>query len=346
MRVARIQTGLGNGVVECGVCERRCRIKPGGSGICGNYVNVDGKLYHFGYGRLSAVESRPIEIKPLFHYWPNSTALTFSNWGCNFYCPWCQNYHLSFRRPSESDEVVPPERLVELARARGDEGFSASFNEPTTNFDYVADLAELAVKEGFYFMMVTNGYLTRAALKLLLDLGVDGWSIDLKGCPGMRVLRGVDHEKVLKNARLVIEEGGHVEIVYLVVTGVNDSEECIDWVLSRHLDVLGPSVPLHVNRYFPAYAWREPPTPLEKLLGVKRKAERLGLEYVYVGNLHDPELETTYCSKCRRPLIRREGYRVTYFKLSRENGKYKCPYCGHEIPIRGSYVPGKTLLWL
>jgi len=68
---------------------------------------------------LSAVESRPIEIKPLFHYWPNSTALTFSNWGCNFYCPWCQNHHISFRKPDERDEVTPPERLLELASVRG-----------------------------------------------------------------------------------------------------------------------------------------------------------------------------------------------------------------------------------
>ncbi|UNQ73893.1 radical SAM protein [Infirmifilum sp. NZ] len=346
MRRARLQEKLDEGVVECGVCERRCKVKPWRTGICGNYLNVGGELYHLGYGRLSAVESRPIEIKPLFHYWPNSTALTFSNWGCNFYCPWCQNHHISFRKPDERDEVTPPEKLLELAGVRGDEGFSASFNEPSTNFDYVADLAELAVKRGFYFMMVTNGYLTLSALKLLIELGVDGWSVDLKGCPGMSVLRGVDHEKVLRNARYILDSGGHVEMVYLVVTGANDSEECIDWVLRRHLDVLGPSVPLHINRYFPAHAWHKPPTPIDKLMGAKRKSESLGLEFVYVGNLHEPELESTYCPRCRRLLVRRENYRVTYFKLDVESGKYRCPYCGYEIPIRGSYVPGKPVIWL
>lgn len=342
MRRARLQESLGGGVVECGVCERRCKVKPGRAGVCGNYVNVDGTLYHFGYGRLSAVESRPIEIKPLFHYWPNSTALTFSNWGCNFYCPWCQNNHLSFRRPRSEDPVVPPEELVRLAGEWGDEGFSASFNEPTTNFDYVADLAEVAVKRGFYFMMVTNGYLTRRALRLLLELGVDGWSVDVKGCPGMRVLGGVDHAKVFGNAREVLDSGGHVEMVYLVVTGANDWEECIDWVLGRHLDVLGPDVPLHINRYYPAHAWREPPTSLEKLLELRRKALEMGLRYVYVGNVHSPELESTYCPNCGRLLVRREGYRVTYFGLTAEEGKYKCPHCGVEVPVRGRYIPGKS----
>ena len=84
------------GAVRCLVRERRCVLKSSSTGICGNYSNIDGKLIHVGYGILSAVESRLIEIKPLFHYWPNSTVLTFSDYGCNFYCPWCQNHHLSF----------------------------------------------------------------------------------------------------------------------------------------------------------------------------------------------------------------------------------------------------------
>ncbi len=66
------------GFVQCLVCERRCPIAPGSRGACGNYVNARSELRHLGYGRLSAIKSRPIEIKPLFHYWPNSTALTFS----------------------------------------------------------------------------------------------------------------------------------------------------------------------------------------------------------------------------------------------------------------------------
>ncbi|MEM2876300.1 MAG: AmmeMemoRadiSam system radical SAM enzyme, partial [Candidatus Bathyarchaeia archaeon] len=68
------------------------------------------------YGVLSAVESRPIEIKPFFHYYPRSTALTFSTWSCNFDCPWCQNYRLSKTPPSHTQvQYVPPEKLVSLA---------------------------------------------------------------------------------------------------------------------------------------------------------------------------------------------------------------------------------------
>ena len=345
MREARLYTPL-DGVVECGVCEHRCRVRPGKRGICGNYVNRDGRLYHLGYGRLSAVESRPIEIKPLFHYWPNSTALTFSNWGCNFHCPWCQNHHLSFRPPREDDPIVPPRALVETAIREGDQGVCASFNEPTTNFDYLVEVFSLATGEGLYSTMVTNCYLTGRALEELVRAGADGWSVDVKGCPGMRVLPHVDHEKVFRNARTLLDAGAHVEMVYLVVTGANDSEECYRWVIGRHLDLLGEEIPLHVNRYYPAHLWGEPPTPVERLMEIREHALREGIHYVYVGNVHDPEieleleLEATTCPNCGKKLIVRRGYRVIGFDLSREGGGYRCPRCGHPVSLRGRYVPG------
>ncbi len=318
---------------ECEVCERRCKIKEGATGVCGNYSCINGKLYHVGWGRLSAIESRPIEIKPLFHYWPNSTALTFSGWGCNFYCPWCQNWPLSFSRPR--GEVIPPERLIKLAE--NDEGLCASFNEPATLFDYLLDLAPLAKEKGKYLSLVTNAYFTEKAMKMLLEAGWDGWSVDIKGCPkAKRALRTVDHEKVFRNAKIALDNNAHVEMVYLVVTGYN--EECYDWIVKKHLDYLGEDVPLHINRYYPANIWREPPTPISLLMKIREYAIKEGIKFVYVGNVGDPELETTRCPKCGKVLIRRFGYRVTHWALDFVNGKYRCPRCGEVIPIKGKYV--------
>jgi pyruvate formate lyase activating enzyme len=339
LKPTRLYEPLGDGSAKCLVCERACRLPSGVSGICGNYVNVGGVVYHKGYGRLSAIESRPIEIKPLFHYWPGSTALTYSNYGCNFYCPWCQNDHLSYRKPRGDEEITPPERLVELAIIYGDEGLSASFNEPITNLDYVIDVTEIAVKSGLYSMMVTNMYFTEKSLRAVIDAGVDGFSADIKGCPQMKkALVGVNHEVVFRNAKLAIDSGAHVEMVYLVITNTNDFEECYEWIIGKHLDYLGPDVPLHVNRYYPAHRWMEPPTPIEKLMEIRDYALKQGLKYVYVGNVWDPTLESTKCPRCGRILIYRSGYRVLEFKLDRSNEKYKCPRCGELIPIRGQYI--------
>jgi len=323
------------------VCERRCELKPGATGVCANYLNSDGILLHIGYGILSAMESRPIEIKPFFHYWPNSTALTFSGYGCNFYCPWCQNHHLSFSKPPKSADRISPEKLVEYAVRAGDEGLCASFNEPATLFDYLLDVFEAGSRRGLYSTLVTNGYFTENALKKLIEAGADGFSIDIKGSPYARnALTSIDHEKVFRNARLILNNGGHVEMVYLVVTGFNDSEQCAEWIFEKHLEYLGEAAPIHINRYYPANLWKKPATSLSKLLRFREIALRMGIEYVYVGNVGMRELERTKCPKCGKTLIERSGYRVTYFKLDNS----RCPRCGYKITLKGKYVE-KHRLW-
>ena len=337
LKRARLYEHAGGQRVRCLVCERRCLIPSGGVGVCGNYLNLSGTLHHLGYGRISAAESRPIEIKPLFHYWPNSTALTFSNWGCNFYCPWCQNHHISFRRPSWEDLVVQPTELVKQALRVGDRGLCASFNEPTTLFDYLLDVFQEGKENGLYATMVTNCYLTLKALEELVDVGVDGWSIDIKNMPRrVGVLSNINHELVFRNARRILDMGGHVEMVYLLVTDVNDDEECLNWIISNHLNKLGPEIPLHINRYYPAHKWRSPPTSIVKLKAFSEKARREGVEYVYVGNTGNPEDEATKCPECRKTLIYRISYRVVYFRLDKMGDKYRCPRCGKIIPIRGN----------
>ncbi|MEM2006117.1 MAG: radical SAM protein [Sulfolobales archaeon] len=344
MKEARFYESVGSGLVRCLTCEKLCLIIPGRRGGCGNYFNEGGKLVHLGYGRLSALESRPIEIKPLFHYWPNSTSLTYSTWGCNFYCPWCQNYHLSFAHPRASDPFVSPERLVDTALHRGDEGLSASFNEPTVNLDYVIDVSEIAIKRGLYSMVVTNMYFTETVVRSLIDAGVNGFSADIKGCPSMKKgLAGVDHSKIYRNAKLAVDLGAHVEMVYLVVTNTNDFDECYEWIIDNHIRYLGASIPLHINRYYPAHRWLEPPTPIEKLLKIRSAAAKAGIEYVYVGNVGVSDYEATKCPRCGKVLIKRAGYRVSHFNLDRDGDNYKCPKCGHSIPIRGKYIPGKWI---
>jgi len=335
---ARLYEVVNNAVV-CNVCERRCILVKGRRGACGNYINLDGVVYSIGYGRLSAIESRPIEVKPLFHYWPGSTALTYSNYGCNFYCPWCQNDHLSYRKPSGEEEVIPPEKLVEMTVLSGDEGLSASFNEPLTQLDYVIDVTELATKHGLYSMVVTNMYFTQRSLKAVIEAGVDGFSADIKGCPQMkRALVGIDHNVVFRNAAKALDMNAHVEMVYLVVTNTNDFEDCYEWIIDNHLEYLGPDVPMHINRYYPAHRWKEPPTPLERLRAIRDYAVKQGLKYVYIGNVRDPELESTRCPRCGKTVIYRHNYRVLYHSLDHSGGRYRCKRCNEVIPVRGKIV--------
>ena len=130
------------------------------------------------------------------------------------------------------------------------------------------------------------------------------------------------------------------EMVYLVVTDYN--EECIEWIIDQHLKMLGPEVPLHINRYYPAHRWHKPPTPTNLLLEFAERARRAGIEYVYVGNIGDPSLETTRCPNCGKTLIVRNNYRVVEWNLVEENGRYRCPRCNKPIPIHGKFAGWKN----
>ncbi len=343
---AKLYKVLSDDKVKCGTCIRGCILKPGQEGFCGNYMNIDGRLYNIGYGNISAFESRPIEIKPFFHFYPGSTAMTFSGWGCNFKCRWCQNYHLSMRKPRNSVGYrIPPKDMIELAIKYRDDGLCASFNEPTIHLEYLIDVFKLSKKHGLYNTIVSNGSLTVEALELLHDSGLDAMNVDIKGCEyTYRRFLGIPNPyKILETARKALELGIHVESVFLIVTGANDSEECIKWVIENHIKYLGVDIPLHINRYYPAYKYDKPPTPIETLLKAYEIALDKGVKYVYIGNIPNTEYMNTKCPRCSEILIVRDQYRTLKCNL---NGS-KCPKCGYEINIKGACKPTplRKLLW-
>jgi len=339
VREALFYEKLPDGRVRCSLCERRCEIFPGYKGFCKTRVNINGRLYTLVYGDINAVESRPIEIKPFFHYWPGSTALTFSTWSCNLNCVWCQNFHLSKVEPQPDKAVYyPPKKMVELAIYNGDIGLCASFQEPTLLSEWVIPLFKLGKEKGIrYCCYVSNGYMTLDALKALCEAGMDGLKIDIKGNSEVyeKYCGGADVEKIWRNGREAKKLGLHVEIVNLVVGDVNDGEEALMWVIEKHLKEVGAETPLHFTRYFPAYRFNNPPTRVETLEKAYEMAKKAGVLYPYVGNVSGHRCENTYCHNCGEKLIQRYGYYILRYRIAKEK---KCPKCGTQIPITGEYL--------
>jgi pyruvate formate lyase activating enzyme len=338
IREAVLYEKISGDKVRCGLCERRCVIPNGQMGFCRTRLNIDGKLFTRTYGNLSALESRPIEIKPFFHYWPGSTALTFSTWSCNLECRWCQNHHLSRRAPdTTSGSFISQEKIIEEAIRRGDRGLCASFQEPTLLTDWVLGLFEAGSRRGLYCCFVSNGYMTLQALRMLRSSGMDGIKIDLKGNAEVyrRYCGGVDVEKVWRNIREARGMGLHVEVVNLVVTGVNDDDSCLEWLIERHLKEAGAETPLHFTRYSPAYKFSNPPTKIETLERAYEMARKAGVQYPYIGNVPGHAYENTYCPECGETLIRRFGYTIVEYRVTPEK---RCPKCRCQIPIVGKYV--------
>ena len=336
-REARFYEVLEGGLVRCTICPRRCVLKPGQRGFCGTRENRDGRLYSLIYGEVSASAVDPIEKKPLFHFEPGSLTFSISSVGCNFKCPWCQNYHISHARPEDYRTVrMEPEEVVRLAKQYGCPSISITYNEPIIWLEFVEDVGKLAKREGLEVVLVTNGYITLEALDAVAGL-IDAANVDVKAFRNdfyRRYCKG-DLESVLQATVAMKEKGIHVETTNLIIPGLNDSEEELRDLCRWHYENLGPDTPIHFSRFFPCYKMLfKQPTPTSTLRKAQEIALEAGLRYVYVGNLPGNPGEHTYCPGCGRPVIKRLGFEIVEWRLDEH---MRCTDCGTRIPIRGRY---------
>jgi pyruvate formate lyase activating enzyme len=318
-----------NGKIRCNVCERRCVLRPGGTGWCRTRQNRDGRLVTLIYGAVSSLAANPIEKKPFYHFHPGTGALTAGSWSCNFGCPWCQNWDISKTPPPPSGDFVSPEQFVELIAQTGCQGTSISFNEPALSLEWSLDVFRLARQRGFYNTYVTNGYMTPEALVLLIAAGLDAMNVDLKGDAEAvrRFCKGIDMEKVWATCRLARSRGVHVETTTLVIPTVNDSEATLRGIAERLIRETGPEVPWHVSSYYPAYKFTAPPTAISTLERAWNIGKDAGLHFVYTGNVPGHRYDNTYCPNCGALLIRRLGFDVVRNKLHAG----RCPHCGQGV---------------
>jgi pyruvate formate lyase activating enzyme len=319
--------------IRCLTCERRCEVIPGGLGWCRTRRHRDGELETLIYGAVSSLSSNPIEKKPLYHFYPGTVALTSGSYSCNLDCPWCQNYAISKASPGGGQYMTPEDFVLE-AVSRQCRGTSISFNEPTLSLEWSLEVFALAHQQGLYNTFVSNGYMTPEAMRLLVEAGLDAINIDVKGdAQAVDKYCGIDVEKVWRNCRLAVQTGVWLEVTTLVIPGVNDRDGVLRDIAERMVVELGPNVPWHISRYYPAYRFAAPPTPVSTLEGAWRIGKEAGLRFIYLGNLPGtaparPRLENTTCPDCKTLLIERRGLGIVGYHLERGH----CPTCGLEVP--------------
>lgn len=313
---------------RCLVCERKCRIKKDKRGHCRTRVNDQGVLYTLNYDNISSISANPIEKKPFFHFYPGSRALTVGFWSCNFDCPWCQNHDISKVEPETQDKVTPRE-FVNLALINACHGTSLSFNEPTLFAEWGVEAFRYARQHKLYNTIVTNGYMTEPVLQYFIDAGLDAANVDIKGdAAAVRKYCHVNVKKVWRNCAIMKNQNVHLEITTLVIPTVNDDLKVISGIGKRILDELGDTVPWHLTRYFPAYKFTAPATPIAFLEEAHAMARELGIPFVYLGNIPDHEYENTYCPHCGELLIRRSGMAIAQLNI---DSSRTCPKCNSDL---------------
>jgi len=333
-REGHLYERLPNGRVRCFACGHRCLIPPGRDGVCRVRVNEGGTLkVPFGY--VAALQLDPVEKKPFFHALPGAKALSFGMLGCDYHCSFCQNWVTSqaLRDPAASapTERVSPAEIVTAAKRAGARIVTSTYNEPLITSEWAVAVFEEAKAAGLVCSYVSNGNGTEEVLEYLRPW-VSLYKVDLKGFRD-RPYRdmGGTLERVTWTIEALHRKGFWVEVVTLVVPGLNDSDaELRD--IARFLASVSPDIPWHVTAFHPDYRMDDRgPTPVATLLRAAEIGAAQGLRFVYAGNLPGAvrSWENTCCPGCRALLVERVGYRILKNRIGADG---RCPECGRAIP--------------
>ena len=325
--------GLDDGRIQCDVCPRACKLREGQRGLCFVRGRTDDQIVLTSYGRSSGFCVDPVEKKPLNHFLPGSAVLSFGTAGCNLACKFCQNWDISKSREIDTLAAsATPEDLARVANEMGCRSVAFTYNDPTIFWEYAADVADACHERGIRAIAVTAGYMCPRP-RAEFYRHIDAANVDLKAFTedfyhrvcAAHLADVLDTLVYLRN-----ETDVWVEITTLLIPGQNDGDSEIAAECAWIHENLGVDVPLHFSAFHPDYKMTDiPPTPPETLTRARRIAMGEGLRFVYTGNVHDVDGDTTRCPGCGAAVVVRDWYSMRHYGLT-DSGR--CEQCGAQLP--------------
>ncbi|HEX6791510.1 MAG TPA: AmmeMemoRadiSam system radical SAM enzyme, partial [Candidatus Krumholzibacteria bacterium] len=293
---------LDDGRIQCDLCPRFCKLREGQRGMCFVRAREGDQVVLTTYGRSSGFCIDPIEKKPLNHFLPGTSVLSFGTAGCNLGCQFCQNWDISKSREIDTlSASASPEAIARAAHANGCRSVAFTYNDPVIFMEYAIDVAKECRKLGIATVAVTAGEICEAPRREFFE-HMDAANVDLKAFTQdfyWKICKG-DLQTVLDTlVYLKRETSVWFEITTLLIPGKNDSDKELRAMSRWIMQELGPDIPLHFSAFHPDYRMLDvPPTPPQTLTRARRIALEAGLHHVYVGNVHDEEGSSTYCAGC------------------------------------------------
>jgi len=332
---------LDDGRVQCDLCPRYCRIKEGRRGLCFVRGRQNDQIVLTTYGRSSGFCVDPVEKKPLNHYLPGTSVLSFGTAGCNLTCKFCQNWDMSKSREMDTlADEASPEKIARVAEQLDCRSVAFTYNDPVIFHEYAIDIAKACREKDIKTIAVTAGYICPEPRREFFA-HMDAVNIDLKGFTEefYKSLCGAELKKILETIEYVHNETDTwMELTTLLIPGKNDSDEELS-TLSRWIaDRLGTEVPLHFSAFHPDWKMMDiPTTPAATLTRARKIAMDAGLQYVFTGNVHDKDGGSTWCPQCGEILIGRDWYELSDWNLDEQGC---CKSCGKTIPGLFENNPG------
>lgn len=331
LKEARFYEKISDNIVQCHVCPRECVIGQNNRGFCRTRENRKGKLYSLVYGKIASNNVDPVEKKPFYHFLPGSQVYSIATAGCNLTCKFCQNWEISQSKPEDVRTIdASPKDIVDRAVNSGSKSIAYTYNEPTVFTEFVYDCAYEGKKRGVHSIVVSNGFIKPEPLNRLCGV-ISGYKVDFKAFSKKfyKEVTGGDREPVLNTIKQLKKSGIWVELVHLTIPTLNDNDNDFkamgDWIMGE----IGPDVPVHFTRFYPLYLLTNlPVTPVTTLERARNIMMDKGLNFVYIGNVPGHPANSTYCPKCKKEIIKREGYEISNINLR----KGACGFCGNPVP--------------
>ena len=334
-----------DGRIQCDLCPRDCRLQDGQRGACFVRQREGDGMVLTTYGRSSGFCIDPVEKKPLNHFYPGSSILSFGTAGCNLACKFCQNWDISKSRDMDRlMDAASPDAIADAAVRAGAKSVAFTYNDPVIFAEYAMDVADACRARGVKTVAVTAGYIHPEPRREFFSR-MDAANVDLKAFTddfyvklcGARLQPVLDTLTYLRHETPV-----WLEITTLLIPGKNDSDAELQAAAHWIARELGSDVPVHYTAFHPDYKLNDlPRTPAATLSRARQIAQDAGLQYVYTGNVHDERGGSTYCPQCHAPLILRDWYRIDDYRLTADG---RCPDCatavsGHFEAFRGAFGP-------
>ena len=333
---------LDDGRIQCDLCPRHCRLREGQRGLCYVRQRLDDEVKLVSYGRSSGFCVDPIEKKPLNHFYPGSSVLSFGTAGCNLACKFCQNWDMSKSREMDTlADRASPAGLADAAVELACRSVAFTYNDPIIFLEYAVDVAAACRDVGVKSVAVTAGYVDPEP-RAEFFRAVDAANVDLKAFTERfyHKVCGGHLAPILETLAFIRHETDTwLELTTLLIPGENDSDKELDEMTGWVVEHLGPDVPMHFTAFHPDWKMRNvEATPAATLSRARRIAKANGVRFAYTGNVHNAEGGSTWCPACDELLIERDWYRLGRWSL---DGHGRCRNCGEVIPGHFDAVPGQ-----
>src|SRR5512146_1254365 len=237
---------LEDGRIQCDLCPRDCKLNDGQRGACFVRGSIGDTMVLTTYGRSSGFCVDPIEKKPLNHFYPGSSILSFGTAGCNLACKFCQNWDISKSRSFDKlADQATPETIARVAVELECKSVAFTYNDPVIFAEYAMDVADACHERGIKTVAVTAGYMHDQPRRDFYAR-MDAANVDLQA---------------------------FTDDFYFKLNSAHEIGQMSEWIVRE----LGADVPLHFTAFHPDYKMTGvPATPSSKLTEARRIAQSAG----------------------------------------------------------------------